>query len=109
MTAAAPALTIADEIAHDVQLGDMTPVEALAELRSRGLTPDREALAEAVHALDLRERFLGEQGNPYDYVGVDGPRTDRGSIWQAAVDKTETEYSFALQVLARRIVQAVAS
>lgn len=109
MTAASPALTVADEVVRDCFTGDMSPSHALAELRSRGLTPDVHALAQALEALDERDRFLGEQGDPYSYLGINGPRISTESIWDQAVTKAETDYSSALAVLARRVVQAVAS
>lgn len=101
MTAPCPSLTFVHEVAYDVALDDLTPVEALAQLVAHGCTADREALAEAVAAIQLRDRFLSQQGDPYEYCGVDGPRVGQGNIWDAAVAKAETELSWALQVLAR--------
>lgn len=102
-------MTLVDEICQDVAIGDMSPVEALAELRAKGLTPDREALSEAVAAVQLRDRFLDEQGDPYAYVGVDGPVAGGPNIWVAAVKQAETELCYQLTALARPLAAARAS
>lgn len=101
MTAPNPSLTFVHEVAYDVALQDLTVVEAIAQLVAHGCNPDRQALAEAVAAIQLRDQFLSEQGDPYDYLGVDGPRVGQGNIWDAAVAKAETDLSWALQSLAR--------
>lgn len=103
-----PALTLVDEIATDVAVGDMSATQALAELRARGLTPDRDALAEAVAAIHLRDAFAAQLGNPYDYTGIEVP-SPFVNVWDEAVKKAEEELAWSLRKLARPSVQAVAS
>jgi hypothetical protein len=107
MTALSPALTFVHDVAYDVALGDETPEHALAELRAKGLTPDREALSEAVAAIQLRDRFLANEGDPVAYTGIEFGQHVR--VWDEAVAKAETELEWALRTLGRRTVQAVAS
>jgi hypothetical protein len=107
MTAPSPALTFVHDVAYDVALQDETPEHALAEFRAKGLTPDRDALSEAVAAIQLRDRFLDHQGDPVAYTGIEFGQHVR--VWDEAVAKAETELESALRTLARPTVHAVAS
>jgi hypothetical protein len=95
-----PALSVVDEILTDVAVGDLSPAHALAELRSRGFTPNREALEDGVRALMHRDDFLAQLGDPYDFLGV-GPRPGL-DVWATAVAKAEQDYCYAVNQLSKK-------
>lgn len=84
------------ELVYDVLTEDLTAVEVVAILRSRGYLVSHDALAEAVAALDRRDRFAGRSGDPYAYLDIAGPRQPSPSAWEAAQAKAETDLEWAL-------------
>lgn len=65
-----PHLAPLDALVAEVAAGTTTPEEALAILRARGCTPNREALADAVAAMQLRDRYAGRFGDPIRDLGI---------------------------------------
>lgn len=104
---ASPALTIADEIVQDVVAGDMSTAHGLAELRSRNLTPDPVAFAEAVAALSDRQGLAEGLIDPLWWLEAT-PRPGLNAL-DTAVGLADEQYHEALTVLAHRQIQSVAS
>ena len=101
-----PTLARLNDIVLDLVDGDRDTAQTLARLRALGFTADQDALAEAVHAIQLRDLFLSRQGNPWSFVGR--PTAPLADVWDLAVDKAETAYSDALLLLARPATVGVA-
>lgn len=95
-----PQLTLCDRLVHQVAAQEILPAEALATLGRYGLNPDREALSEAVAALQLRDTFLIREGNPYAFVGMDTNLSPQVSVWDLAVELAEDSLASHLLTLA---------
>jgi hypothetical protein len=95
-----PATSDLADLITDLANGDITPGHALALLRKRGRTPDRDALADAVAAHHLRDVFALRQGDPYAFVGM-VPSALGPDPWDEAVRRCDEVLDGALTVLAR--------
>ena len=105
-------LTFVDDLVQDVAAGDLTTGHALARLRMRGLTPNPDALDDALTALQARDSFIagGIGPDPYEYLGTEPQAHTVRPIWELAVERAEHLYDEALRVLAvRQASTAVAS
>ncbi len=102
-----PVLSWLDGLVHDLAANDLTAAEALARLRSRGYTPDRFALLEAVQVVHLRDDLIAGLADPVLYLGA-RPTAPLADVLQLAVDKAERELEILLLCMARptRIARA---
>lgn len=100
------ALTYVDELVTEVAVEDLTPAQALGILRARGYTASAAALDEAVECIHRRDNFAFHCGDPYAFLGVDGPGRVGGDVWDLAVERAEQELAECLRVLAVRRLRA---
>ena len=95
------ALTLCEALVQQVAQENITAAEALHTIGRYGLTADREALAECVAAIQLRDTFLMREGDPYAFTGT-SPRPEGPNPWDLAVELCEQSLRSHLLILAER-------